>query len=175
MRFRASFYPFSILFLVFALVSCKTQKHVSSGISSEETALKKKYAGLMAVQENEITNITLYKFIDSWYNVPYKSAGKSKNGVDCSGFVSILCQQVYNKIVGGSSASMYTACDPVSEKNLKEGDLVFFKINSDKVSHVGVYLKNRRFVHASTHKGVMINSLDEAYYAKYFFKGGKIK
>lgn len=129
----------------------------------------------MGVKETEITNITLYKFIDSWYGVPYKSAGKSKNGVDCSGFVSILCQQVFNKIVGGSSATMYAACDPVSEKNLEEGDLVFFKINSDKVSHVGVYLKNRRFVHASTHKGVMINSLDEVYYAKYFYKGGKIK
>ena len=175
MRIRLPFSRLCLLFVLFALVSCKAEKHVASGKKAEEVALKKKYAGLMGVKENEITNITLYKFIDSWYNVPYKSAGKSKNGVDCSGFVSILCQQVFNKVIGGSSASMFKACNVVSEKNLEEGDLVFFKINSDKVSHVGVYLKNRRFVHASTHKGVMINSLDEAYYKKYFYKGGRVK
>ena len=130
---------------------------------------------MMGVQENEITNIALYKFIDNWYGAPYKSAGKSKAGVDCSGFVSILCAQVFNKTVGGPSTAIFKSCNAIAEKNLQEGDLVFFKINSDKISHVGVYLKNRRFVHASTHKGVMINSLDETYYSKYFFKAGRIK
>ncbi len=130
---------------------------------------------MMGVKENEITNIALYKFIDNWYGAPYKSAGKSKAGVDCSGFVSILCAQVFQKTVSGPSTAIFQSCNVISEKNLQEGDLVFFKINSDKISHVGVYLKNRRFVHASTHKGVMINSLDEAYYSKYFFKAGRIK
>ncbi|HET6991981.1 MAG TPA: C40 family peptidase, partial [Bacteroidia bacterium] len=120
-------------------------------------------------------NVALYKFIDEWYSVPYKSAGKSKEGVDCSGFVSILYSQVYKKTIGGPATSIFEECKPVAEKNLEEGDLVFFKINSDKISHVGVYLKNRHFVHASVHNGVIISSLDEAYYKKYFFKGGKIK
>jgi murein DD-endopeptidase / murein LD-carboxypeptidase len=70
---------------------------------------------------------------------------------------------------------MYESCDHVAEKNLQEGDLVFFKINSKNVSHVGVYLQNRRFVHASTKRGITINNLDEAYYKKYFFKGGRPK
>ncbi|CAN5807034.1 NlpC/P60 family protein [soil metagenome] len=175
MRISALFQSFCLLLLVTIMVSCKTEKHISSGSDPLEMALKKKYAGLMGVKENEITNIALYKFIDNWYGAPYKSAGKSKAGVDCSGFVSILEAQVFNKTVSGSSTAIFQSCEVVSEKNLQEGDLVFFKINSDKVSHVGVYLKNRRFVHASTHKGVMINTLDEVYYAKYFFRGGRIK
>ncbi|MDQ3109000.1 MAG: C40 family peptidase [Bacteroidota bacterium] len=175
MRFQASFLSFCTWFALIAMISCHTEKHASTGNTSEETTLKKKYAGLMGVKENEITNIRLYKFIDSWYGVPYKSAGKTKAGADCSGFVSVLCAQVYNKTISGSSASIFASCNTVSEKNLQEGDFVFFKINSEKISHVGIYLKNRRFVHASTHKGVMINSLDEAYYAKYFYKGGRIK
>lgn len=175
MRVPASFSTFCLLFLLATIVSCKSAKHASSSADPQEMALKKKYAGLMGVQEKDITNIALYKFIDNWYGAPYKSAGKSKAGVDCSGFVSILCGQVFNKTVGGPSTAIFKSCNVISEKNLEEGDLVFFKINSDKISHVGVYLKNRRFVHASTHKGVIINSLDEAYYSKYFYKAGRIK
>ncbi|HTL82459.1 MAG TPA: NlpC/P60 family protein, partial [Bacteroidia bacterium] len=86
-----------------------------------------------------------------------------------------LYQTVYDKTVTGSASTLYENCDRVSEKNLVEGDLVFFKINGDKISHVGVYLQNRHFVHASSHKGVIISSLDETYYKKYFYKGGKLK
>ena len=52
---------------------------------------------------------------------------------------------------------------------------MFFKIESDKVSHIGVYLQNNKFVHASTKKGIHIDDLDEPYYKKYFYKGGRIK
>lgn len=160
----------------FIFSACKTQQHTaSSGNNTEELALKKKYSLLLGVKESEITNLSLYKFIDEWYGTPYKSAGKSKTGVDCSGFVSVLYAQIYKKTISGSAATIFESCTSVSEKNLEEGDLVFFKINSDKISHIGVYLKNRRFVHASTHKGVIINSLDEEYYKKYFFKAGRLK
>lgn len=162
---------FSFLLLVFS--SCRGDKHASEG--SGDITIKKKYAGMLGVPENEITNLVLYRFIDSWYGAPYKYGGKSKAGVDCSGFATILYAQVYKKTISGSSYSLYDQCEHVAEKKLEEGNLVFFKINSDRVSHVGVYLKNRRFVHASTHKGVIISSLDEAYYKKYFFKGGKLK
>jgi hypothetical protein len=175
MSVKAPFCKLFMLLFPLLLMACNGEKHLSSGYSSEDLALRKKYAGMMGVKETEITNLQLYRFIDEWYSVPYKSAGKTKSGVDCSGFVSVLCAQVYNKTIGGPATAIFASCDVVSEKNLQEGDLVFFKINSDKVSHVGVYLKNRRFVHASTHKGVMINSLDEEYYKKYFYKGGRIK
>jgi len=52
---------------------------------------------------------------------------------------------------------------------------VFFKIESKNVSHVGVYLMNNKFVHASTKKGVIISDLNEPYYQKYFFTGGRPK
>ena len=127
------------------------------------------------MNESEITNVALYKFIDEWYGVPYLYGGKTKSGVDCSGFASILYSTIYKKNISGSAASIFNACKAVSEKDLEEGDLVFFKINSDKISHVGVYLKNHHFVHASTHKGIVISSLEEDYYKKYFFKGGKLQ
>lgn len=159
--------------ILFLFPACHGNQHASEG--KGDIALKKKYATLLGIPENEITNLPLYRFIDEWYSAPYKYGGKSKAGVDCSGFTTVLYAQVYKKTISGSSASLCDQSENVSEKKLEEGNLVFFKIGSDKVSHVGVYLKNRRFVHASVHKGVIISSLDEAYYKKYFFRGGKLK
>ncbi|MGZ6519803.1 MAG: C40 family peptidase, partial [Bacteroidia bacterium] len=72
-------------------------------------------------------------------------------------------------------SSIFTQCKVVSKNNLEEGDLVFFKIDGDNISHIGVYLQNNKFVHATTKKGVMVDDLDEDYYKKYYYKGGRIK
>jgi murein DD-endopeptidase / murein LD-carboxypeptidase len=158
------------------LASCHNSKDKGTAkLSAADAALKKKYSTQLGVEEHAISNLKLYRFIDEWYGVPYKYGGKTKTGVDCSGFTSALLRDVYGIALSGSAQSMYEGTDHVAEKNLKEGDLVFFKINSKSVSHVGVYLQNRRFVHASTKRGITINNLDEAYYKKYFFKGGRPK
>jgi lipoprotein Spr len=63
----------------------------------------------------------------------------------------------------------------VNRRNLQEGDLIFFKINNRNVSHVGIYISNNKFVHASTSRGVMINDLDENYYSRNFAFGGRVR
>jgi lipoprotein Spr len=73
-----------------------------------------------------------------------------------------------------SSPEIFSNSQTISRKELREGDLVFFKIQSDQVNHVGVYLQNDHFVHASTQAGVTVSRLNEAYYARYFFKAGRI-
>ncbi len=174
-----SFFSLLLLFLVVTTSSCHSQKEVSTTTTNKEVPkskkVKEKYATVLNVDESKIDNIKLYSFIDEWYGVPYKYGGKNKNGIDCSNFTSTLYLTIYNKSVSGSSSSIYDQCKTISKNNLEEGDLVFFKIDGDKISHVGVYLQNNKFVHATTKKGVMINDLDEAYYKKYYFKAGKLK
>jgi murein DD-endopeptidase / murein LD-carboxypeptidase len=170
------------LFFTFAVftTSCKSNKDISktenknseNGHASKK--IEKKYASLLNVPEDNISNTRLYSFIDEWYGVPYKYGGKNKNGIDCSNFTSTLYKDIYNRSVSGSSSSIFDQCKVVSRKDLKEGDLVFFKIEKDGISHIGVYLQNNKFVHATTKKGVMINDLDEAYYKKYFYKAGRL-
>lgn len=143
--------------------------------SSKPSAVAEKYAAQLKVDTKNISNEKLYLFIDDWYAVPYKYAGFDKSGIDCSGFSCKLYENVYSKKISRASKDIYASCKEIAQSDLKEGDFVFFKIESKNVSHVGVYLQNGKFVHASTKKGVIINDLNEPYYKKYFFAGGRIK
>lgn len=119
--------------------------------------------------------LPLYISFYDWLGVPYRYAGLTKQGIDCSGLIKSVFREVYHLELKGSASHIYEGCVPIRKENLQEGDLVFFKINKSRVSHVGIYLQDGYFVHASVSKGVMINNLEEKYYKKYFFNGGRIK
>lgn len=164
------------------MCSCKTSKNVASNNTKENkentsknSQLQIKYAEQLGVQKSDIANIELYKFIDEWMGVPYKYGGKTKEGIDCSDLTVILCKTIYNKTIEVPTTKIYSQCKPIDLKEVQEGDLVFFKIDANKISHVGVYLQNNKFIHASTKKGVIINDLDEPYYKKYFYTAARIK
>lgn len=153
----------------------KTETKTETQNSTSSKKLESKYAEMLGVDKKDIDNRQLYSFIDEWYGTPYKYGGKNKKGVDCSNFTSTLYKEVYNRSLSGTSSSLFEQCKTISKNDLKEGDLVFFKIEKDNISHVGIYLQNNKFVHATTKKGVMIDDLDAAYYKKYYYKGGRLK
>ena len=146
----------------------KTDKTTSASV-------KQKYATMLGVDEMQLKNDALYTFINDWYGVPYKYGGKDKHGVDCSGFSMTLYNTVYHKQISPSAKTQAEESKKIDASDLKEGDLVFFDINAGKISHVGVYLQNNKFIHASTKKGVIINDLNEPYYKKYFVRSGRVK
>ncbi len=143
--------------------------------SPKEKAGSNELEQKLGVTSKQIQESKLYSFIDDWYGAPYKYGGCQKAGVDCSCFTNLLYEKVYDKKIARSATDMFKACDEVNIGDAKTGDLVFFKIGGTTISHVGVFIKNKLFVHASNSKGVIINSLEEAYYKKYFFCAGKMK
>ena len=168
------------LFVIITLLggcatSRKAERANKAAKETQEKEVKEKYAAKLGVSVDDISNLPLYSFIDEWYGTPYHYSGHSKAGVDCSDFVSILLQTVYGKTMSGTANDMFEATRSIPEANLKEGDLVFFKIKSKYISHVGIYLQNNKFVHASVHSGVIISDLNDSYYKKYYYKGGKVK
>lgn len=134
------------------------------------------YSQVFGFQLPDKFNVQLYDTLESWLGTPYKSAGMSRNGVDCSGFVSCMYKGVYGvNLKSRRCADIYNDVEKVNKSDLKEGDIVFFKIRQSQVSHVGLYLGNNKFIHSSTSNGVIISDLDEEYYKKYFCGGGRLK
>ena len=125
--------------------------------------------------EVDTCQIELYKTVYEWMGTSYKyRSKKGSGGLDCSGFAIIIYKDVYQKELKGGSAAIFPKTFAINKNQLEVGDLVFFKIKKSRISHVGIYLGNNKFVHAAVKGGVRIDSLESPYYKKTFFKGGRL-
>ncbi|WP_294453673.1 C40 family peptidase [uncultured Bacteroides sp.] len=123
-------------------------------------------------------NHKLYLEAADWIGTPYRYGGTTKKGVDCSGLTMSIYRTVYRKKLSRNSEEQRDKdCQRVLKRNLREGDLVFFHNGKKKrrASHVGIYLKDGRFIHASTSVGVVVSSLNERYYSSHWLQGGRVK
>ncbi|QAV25267.1 peptidase P60 [Neobacillus thermocopriae] len=99
---------------------------------------------------------------------PYRAGGTTPKGFDCSGFVGYTYKKVGVSLPRSSSA-MYTKGRPVSLNQLAPGDLLFFKTSKHKgISHVAIYIGNGRMIHATSSKGVKVDSIHQSYWKQRF-------
>jgi len=193
-----------ILFLLFFLIlntSCHPTKHAPKQKKPINTLIKDKHKNTNSTNNNDNTsnnyntgnkfypnyakkwgvkfdgneNKKIIESIDGWLGTPYKYGSMTKSGTDCSGFTLNVYKESCNIKLNRSATDQVNNVTLIDKDKLNFGDLVFFKISGNKVSHVGIYLNDSKFVHASTKNGVTISDLNDAYYKKYFYKGGKVK
>jgi hypothetical protein len=138
------------------------------------SSVQLKYAVLLNTEVEYLPNKVLLENVDEWYGVKYRTGGNTKSGVDCSGFTVAVYAAVYGIALPRVSKEQYRISRKISITELQEGDLVFFHTRGTGVSHVGVYLGNNKFIHASVSRGVMVNSLFESYYVQRFVGAGRI-
>jgi cell wall-associated NlpC family hydrolase len=100
--------------------------------------------------------------------IGYRFGGKKPEaGLDCSGMVSYIFKRAADLRVQGSAADIARQGQEIEPDELRAGDLVFFNTLNRMFSHVGIYIGDRRFVHAPSSNGkVRIDSLDNSYYAQ---------
>jgi cell wall-associated NlpC family hydrolase len=104
--------------------------------------------------------------------VPYRYGGSSARGFDCSGLVQYAWSKAGAKIPRTTS-EQWRLIAPISNKDLRAGDLLFFRIDG-RISHVGLYLGDRRFVHApATGREVSVADLDSDFYRRAFVRGAR--
>jgi len=111
----------------------------------------------------------------SWVGTPYRYGGESRNGTDCSGMVMNVYRDVAGIKLPRNSARQAEYCRRIKRSELQPGDLVFFTSRKGKgINHVGIYVGNGCFVHASSSRGVIVSDLDQNYYARTYHSSGRV-
>ncbi|MBL0564800.1 C40 family peptidase [Aeromonas veronii] len=159
-----------LLLVALGMVGCASapQPEVASKI---EVSMVEPVIEPEASQTPDVNEIlTVYK---EWRGVPYRMGGSSQRGIDCSAFA----REVFRNAVGielpRDTRSQVHEGTRVSKQDLVEGDLVFFKINR-RLNHVGIYVGNGEFIHASTRVGVTRSKLDSQYWRNKFWQARRI-
>jgi cell wall-associated NlpC family hydrolase len=110
----------------------------------------------------------------SYIGTPYIYGGNTREGIDCSGFTARVYESGASRQLPRSARAQFGVGTPVTKDGLEFGDLVFFNTTGRRPSHVGIYIENDLFAHASVTKGVTLSSLESTYYRKRYVGARRI-
>lgn len=148
-------------------------KNYEPAVIETFSSLQFKYAQLLNVEVESLTNLTLYKEVEKWLGTRYRYGGATEKGIDCSAYSGTLAHNVFGLVLPRTARDQYANCIKLDREELQQGDLVFFNTRGG-ISHVGMYLGNGYFTHASTSIGVTISNLSETYWSRKFISGGRL-
>jgi hypothetical protein len=164
---------FSFVFSEDSWIDQKSTAYTWGNESVEAGNKLEKLCKKLELPLNEDADIALLELINEWLGTAYCYGGNSKSCIDCSGFTNQVYTTLYNKTIPRVSSEIHAKSMPIKKYALYQGDLVFFATSGgSRVSHVGVYLWDGYFVHASSSRGVIISNLRQGYYNKTFVSGG---
>lgn len=142
-------------------------------ITEQCKAIHFKFALLLNREVESITNTALFLFINEWWGTRYRYGGTTRRGIDCSAFTGQLMNTVFALQLPRTARAQYAMCQKLKRADMVEGDLTFFNTRGG-VSHVGVYLGDGYFVHASCSEGVTISNINDSYWSRKFIGGGRL-
>ena len=140
-----------------------------------EQAEQPKAVGQRQPTLSRIDQDKMNRIIANYMTTPYQRGGSGVLGLDCSGFVYVVYRDYDGTRLPLTVESLYRLDDRVQLDDLSYGDLVFFRTDGRKISHVGIYINNGKFVHASESRGVAIDDLTADTFASEYAGARRIK
>lgn len=164
--------------MLIALAACALTACVSSSPPNSRPASDSHtHSGSPSVQHSHVAQsdiqAALYAQLDEWRGTPYLLGGNTKRGIDCSGFVKQTFAQRFKQAVPRTTLQLAKEGHKINRSDLRAGDLVFFKTGRG-VRHVGVYVSDNNFVHASKSAGVTLSNLDSRYWKSRYWQSRRL-
>lgn len=119
----------------------------------------------------EFTDVEFETKVKEYLGIPYRPGGTTQRGMDCSGFVRNVYDNLFGIELPPSSVAQFrfSGLEKIDTSEMQSGDLIFFGNSKKKrINHVGMYISDRQFIHASSTQGITVSSLDERYWRKRF-------
>jgi probable lipoprotein NlpC len=157
----------------------KAQHAICKGIilPSEDSTFIEKYSKRLGIPLDSCCNRKFIAAISEWIGCPYRAGGNTRKGTDCSGFVSSIYKEVYDINLSHSGVAMFHQMKQLVRKSekLQEGDIMFFRKRGNRITHVAMYLRDGKFIHAATvGRGVVVDDLRTPYYRRTYMMAGRV-
>lgn len=162
---------------VFALVlsACSSTENSTRNAPFGHTAKvsKTNYKGSLSDPIIAISSLSEHQ--REWKGTRYRLGGTTKRGVDCSGFTQLTFRDLFGISLPRTTSEQAKVGVKISKSELRTGDLVFFKTGrGPNGKHVGIYVKNGQFLHASTRGGVIYSDLNSPYWSKTYWQARRL-
>lgn len=161
----------ALLPLILALAACSTSVHRTASKPVQPPQNFTEPAP--EIQPDDLLYVLLRNEYSHWVGSPYELGGNSLDGIDCSSLVQQVFQNSFNISLPRTTEYQVEKGDYIQKSSLKVGDLVFFKTGRT-TRHVGIYMGDNKFFHASTSKGTKISSLSNVYWKKHYWQSRRI-
>ncbi len=172
---KKEYNSFLVFALIFFMISCGVAHRLpqKQTIGSRSTEKEVNLPPALHASTYHKIQVSLKQAYRTWNGTPYEWGGTTGSGVDCSAFMQIVFNQYFGVEIPRNTRRQIYAGKEVNRKNLKPGDLIFFKTGR-KTLHVGVIIEKPKFLHASTSQGVTISSLENYYWRSRFLTAKRI-
>lgn len=176
MNYRSSLKVLALATFSVILTACSsnTDQNVKGPIKAKAGIFKtNRVISNLDDQIMVIANLSEHQ--QEWQGTRYRIGGNSKSGVDCSGFMQITFRDLFGIDLPRMTVDQAKEGTKISKSELRTGDLVFFNTGrGPNGKHVGVYVKNGQFLHASTKGGVIYSDMDSPYWTKTFWQARRL-
>jgi len=160
-----------VLMFVSLLAGCSSSPQSNGTGNYDKATTHSSTASRMG--EDQLLFYLLRKEFSYWKGTPYRLGGNDKKGIDCSALVKKIYHASFNITLPRTTETQVKQGYLVYKDQLQVGDLIFFKTGW-QTRHVGIYIGNNEFIHASTSKGVITSSINNVYWKGKYWQSRRI-